>query len=68
VSVRGALASDISTRLEKAGISGETAARVAGLLAECEAARFSPEDADIQEVRDRWARALRVIRDLERNL
>jgi hypothetical protein len=66
VGVRGALGSDVSARLEKGGVSPSAAARVAGLLEECEAARFAPEPAKMAVVRERWVRALQAIRELQR--
>jgi hypothetical protein len=66
VSVRGALGDDVAIRLQQAGLSPASATRVARLLEECEAARFAPEVADIQTVRDRWDRAVKAIRELAR--
>jgi hypothetical protein len=66
VSVRGAVGDEVVERLAGAGVRREAAARIADLLRECEAARFSPDAADVVAARDRWLRAQRAIRDLER--
>ncbi|MGA2450727.1 MAG: BatD family protein [Polyangiaceae bacterium] len=66
VGVRGALGADVSARLEGSGLPPAFAARIATLLEECEVARFAPEVASMASVRERWARALRAIRELER--
>jgi hypothetical protein len=66
VNVRGALGDEVADRLARAGVGQDAASRVAGLLRECEMARFSPEGADVASARDRWARARGAIRDLER--
>jgi|HubBroStandDraft_6_1064221.scaffolds.fasta_scaffold34112_2 hypothetical protein len=66
VSVRDAVGGAVATRLERAGVSAQAASSVAELLRECEAARFSPDDADVVTSRDRWLRAQGAIRSLER--
>lgn len=67
VNVRGAAKSeDVVARLAGAGVPREAAAGVANLLFECEAARFAPEVSDAAEASRRWARAQRVIAELER--
>jgi hypothetical protein len=66
VSVRGALRDEVAARLERAGVAGQAASDVAGLLRECEAARFSPETAGMAAARDRWRRAQGAIRSLEK--
>jgi hypothetical protein len=66
VSVRGAVGNEVAKRLEDAGVTGETASEVAELLRECEAARFSPDATDMASARDRWARAQKAIRHVER--
>jgi hypothetical protein len=66
VSVRGAVGDEVVARLEDAGVARDTAAGVAELLRECEAARFAPDAADVLAARDRWLRAQGVIRGLEK--
>jgi hypothetical protein len=66
VNVRGALGGEVADRLARAGVAADAASRIAGLLRECEMARFSPEGADVASARDRWVRARGAIRDLER--
>jgi hypothetical protein len=66
VSVRGAIGDEVAARLAEAGVARDTAARVADLLRECEAARFSPDAADVPAARDRWQRAQGAIRSLEK--
>lgn len=66
VSVRDAVGGEVVDCLERAGVDREAAARVAELLRECEAARFSPDGADVIAARDRWVRAQGAIRKLER--
>jgi hypothetical protein len=67
VNVRGASgAEDVVTRLASAGVSRDTAAGIADLIFECEAARFAPDAASIAEAGDRWLRARRAIEGLER--
>ncbi len=65
-SVRGTLGTDVTARLEHAGLSAAAASRIAGLLQECEAARFAPVPADIETVRERWTRAAQAIREIEK--
>jgi hypothetical protein len=65
VSVRGALGSEITERVERTGVDRDAAAEIARLLTECENARFSPESDDIASARQRWARAQASIRQLE---
>jgi hypothetical protein len=66
VSVRAAVAGEIADKLERAGVGRDAAARVADLLRECEAARFSPDATDVVAARDRWLRAQGAIRSLEK--
>jgi hypothetical protein len=66
VSVRAAVGEEVADRLERAGVAREAAARVAELLRECEAARFSPDATDVVAVRDRWIRAQGAIRGMEK--
>jgi hypothetical protein len=66
VSVRGAIGDEVVERLARAGVRREAAERIADLLRECEAARFSPDTADVVAARDRWLRAQGAIRELER--
>ncbi|HXX67709.1 MAG TPA: BatD family protein [Polyangiaceae bacterium] len=66
INVRGALGDEVVRRLEGAGVAHDAAASVAALLRECEQARFAPEAADLAAARDRWGRAERTIRMLER--
>jgi hypothetical protein len=66
VNVRGAIGAEVAERLTGAGVAADVASTVADLLRECEAARFSPDGADIASARDRWERARRAIRGLER--
>jgi hypothetical protein len=65
VSIRGAVGGEVATRLEGVGVAKATAALVADLLRECEAARFSPDASDVTGARERWARARGAIRSLE---
>ena len=66
VNVRAAVGGEVVDRLERAGIAREAAASVAGILRECEAARFSPEATDVVAARDRWIRAQGAIRGMEK--
>jgi hypothetical protein len=66
VNVRGAVGDEVVHRLEDAGVGRDAASRVAELLRECEAARFSPDAADVPSARDRWLRAQGAIRQLEK--
>jgi hypothetical protein len=66
VNVRGAVGGESLGRLTGAGVEAQTAARLADLLRECEAARFAPDAGDVPAARDRWMRARGVIRDMER--
>jgi hypothetical protein len=56
---------EVALRLERAGVDADAASRLAALLRECEAARFSPGDVDVAAARGRWARAQGSIRELE---
>lgn len=47
VNVRGAIGDEVADRLARAGVAQGAASRIAGLLRECEMARFSPEGADV---------------------
>jgi hypothetical protein len=66
VSVRAAVGGEVADRLQRAGVARDAAAHVADLLRECEAARFSPDAADVVAVRDRWIRAQGAIRGMEK--
>jgi hypothetical protein len=66
VSVRAAVGGEVVQRLERAVVRHDAAASVADLLRECEAARFSPDTADVLAARDRWVRAQGALRDLEK--
>lgn len=66
INVRGALGDEVVRRLEGAGVAHDAATGLAELLRECEAARFAPEAADLAAARDRWGRAQRTLRLLER--
>lgn len=66
INLRGALGDEVVRRLEGAGVAHDAASSLAGLLRECEQARFAPEAADLAAARDRWGRAERTIRQLER--
>ncbi|MGH7298592.1 MAG: BatD family protein [Polyangiaceae bacterium] len=66
ISVRGAVGLEVAERLERAGVTVGAATGFADLLRECEAARFAPDAADVAAARDRWARARRAIREMER--
>jgi BatD DUF11 like domain len=66
VSVRAAVGGEVAQRLERAGIARDAATSVADLLRECEAARFSPDAADLVAARDRWVRAQGALRGLEK--
>ncbi|HEY8087611.1 MAG TPA: BatD family protein [Polyangiaceae bacterium] len=66
VSVRGAVGGEVVERLERAGVATGTASGFAELMRECEAARFAPDLADVTAARERWARARRAIREMER--
>ncbi len=66
VSVRAAVGGEVADELERAGVAHDAATRVAALLRECEAARFSPDATDVMAARDRWVRAQGAIRGLEK--
>jgi hypothetical protein len=66
VSVRDAVGGAVTERLERAGVPPDAASSIAGLLRECEAARFSPDTSDVVTARNRWQRAQGAIRSLER--
>ena len=66
VSVRAAVGGEVADRLQRAGVARDAAAHVADLLRECEAARFSPDAADVVAARDRWIRAQGAIRGMEK--
>lgn len=65
VSVRGAVGNQVVDRLERAGVTSDAATLVADLLRRCEEARFSPDAADVEAARGRWAQARTAIRSLE---
>jgi hypothetical protein len=66
VSIRGAVGDEVLDRLVGAGVTRESAQRLAELLRSCESARFSPTAADVAAARDRWREAQRAIRELRR--
>ncbi len=66
VNVRAAVGGEVADRLERSGMAREAAARIAELLRECEAARFSPDATDLVAARDRWVRAQGAIRGMEK--
>lgn len=66
VNVRGAIGRELTEKLERAGVASDAATTVAELLRECEAARFSPDAAELAATRDRWSRAQAAIARLER--
>ena len=67
VSIRGALGTEVTERLARAGVEQQAAAYVADLLRECEKARFAPDQANVVEAQERWIRAQEAIRRLERH-
>jgi hypothetical protein len=66
VSIRGAVGTEVTERLARAGVEQQAAAHVAELLRECEKARFAPDHANLVEAQERWSRAQTAIRHLER--
>jgi hypothetical protein len=69
VNVRGAAkTTEVVDRLSRAGVTPEAATGIAELLFECEAARFAPEASDLVQAANRWARAQRVIAQLDRRV
>jgi hypothetical protein len=66
VSIRGAVGSEVTERLARAGVEQQAAARVAELLRECEKARFAPDHANVVEAQGRLTRAQAAIRHLEK--
>jgi hypothetical protein len=66
VNVRGAVGRELTEKLERAGVAPDAATTVAELLRECEAARFSPDAAELAATRERWSRTLAAIARLER--
>jgi hypothetical protein len=66
VSIRGAVGTEVTERLARAGVEQQAAAHVAELLRECEKARFAPDHANVVEAQERWSRAQTAIRHLER--
>ncbi|HSY25108.1 MAG TPA: BatD family protein [Polyangiaceae bacterium] len=66
VNVRGAVGRELTEKLERAGVAADAATNVAELLRECEAARFSPDAAELAATRERWSRAQAAIARLER--
>jgi len=66
VSVRDAVGDEVVERLAGAGVGRDAAFSVAELLRECSAARFAPDAADVVAARDRWNRAQRAMREIER--
>jgi hypothetical protein len=59
--VRDAEGAEVSRRLAGAGVDEEVAQRVEELIRDCEAARFSPEAAEMAAVRARWQTAQGVM-------
>jgi hypothetical protein len=67
VHVRDARGGEAGKRLVDAGVAEDIAGKVESLLAECEAARFSPEDPPLAAARERWITAKGAIRSLRRD-
>jgi hypothetical protein len=59
--VRDARGGEARGRLIEAGVPPETAESIGTILAECEAARFAPEDPPFEEALARWKRAVAAI-------
>ncbi len=66
INVRDAEGPEVSRRLAGAGVDGELARRVEELIRDCEAARFSPEAAEMGAVRERWQTAQGVVGALKK--
>jgi hypothetical protein len=66
VNLRGAASDTVKAELEDAGIEGETAASILGVLRACEDARFSPDGVGVEAAREAWARARDVLDTLAR--
>jgi len=66
VLVRDARGGEAARRLVDAGVAEELAGKVESLLADCEAARFSPDAPLLTDARERWAAAKRTINALRR--
>jgi hypothetical protein len=66
VNIRDARGDEASSRLVLAGVDVGLAKKVMGLLAECEAARFSPDAPPLSEARARWASAKVAVETLRR--
>jgi hypothetical protein len=67
VNVRDARGSEATQRLLDAGVDEALAKQVFGLLADCEAARFSPDAPPLSEARSRWGAAKETVKALRRN-
>jgi hypothetical protein len=61
VNLRGAASDTVKAELEDAGVDGETAASILGVLRACEDARFSPDGVGIEAARETWSRAREVL-------
>ena len=61
VTVRDARGGEARERLSEAGVTEDVASRVLAILAECEAARFSPDAVLVTVARARWKTAKEVI-------
>jgi hypothetical protein len=66
INVRDAEGAEVSRRLADAGVDSEVARQVEELIRDCEAARFSPEAAEMAAVRERWQSAQGVMGALKR--
>jgi hypothetical protein len=67
VNVRDARGSEAEQRLLDAGVDEEIAKKVLGLLADCEAARFSPDAPPLSGARERWTAAKQTVQLLRRS-
>jgi hypothetical protein len=67
VNVRDLRGAEIATRLTtEAEVDVKVAADIVDILAECEAARFSPDAPDLADARARWTKAKGVIETLRK--
>jgi hypothetical protein len=66
VNVRDARGGEAGRRLVDAGVAEDTAGTIDSVLADCEAARFSPEAPELSVARERWALAQTTIVALRR--
>jgi hypothetical protein len=65
VNVRGALADEVTSKLEAAGVANDVAREVDAILRECEASRFAPDESSLELAKARWKRARAAIEKLE---